>query len=70
MRGHQVYFAPKPNGESEAVVSGRNADALICSELFEELGGDVIPLSDTEVECQRVQDVYSFVQNNHDMGRA
>jgi hypothetical protein len=64
-----VYFAPKKNGESEAVVSGRNADALICSELFEELGGDVIPLAETKVECQRVKDVYSFVQNNLDSGR-
>ena len=68
MRGHQVYFKPQDTGSSLAVVSERNANALICSELFEELGGDVIPLSDTEVECQRVKDVYSFVQNNNDMG--
>lgn len=69
MRGNQVYFYPQPKGPSLAVVSSRNADALICSELFENLGGDVIPLADTEVECQRVPDVYSFVKNNQDMGR-
>jgi len=67
MRGNQVYFVPQNKGPSQATVSSRRSDALICSELFEDLGGDVIPLSDTEVECQRAQDVYSFVQNNKDM---
>lgn len=64
MKGYQTFFKDKGT-----VVTVAERSSIVCSELFEDLGGDVIPLSETEVECQRAQDVYSFVQNNHNMGR-
>lgn len=63
MRGYQTFFK-----DGEATV-GQRESSLVCSELFEELGGNVVPLADTDVECQRQKDVYSFVQNNKDIGR-
>ena len=62
-RSSQTFFR---NGEAKVA---EKDTSIVCSELFEDLGGEVIPLADTEVECQRVPDVYSFVQNNHDMDR-
>lgn len=62
-RGYQTFFKDKG---TVATVAERSA-SLVCSELFEDLGGDVIPLAETEVECQRTQDVYSFFKNNQNM---
>ena len=68
MRGYQTFFTREGKDKGIATV-GQRSDSIVCSELFEDLGGDVIPLSDTEVECQRVKDVYSFCKNNLDNGR-
>lgn len=67
-RGYQTFFTR--DGKDKGIASVNMKDnAMVCSELFEDLGGDVIPLSETEVECQRVKDVYSFCKNNLDNGR-